>query len=80
MLALRKYVYGPWERARGFLRLDLDDIETRVNQQWALIVDSNNKVKTQAISATTILSIVNANPPYSAGAAVALCRMMGGAW
>jgi len=80
MLALRKFINEPWERVRGYLKLDLDDIETRVNQLWSGAFDINGKLRSTAIQATTITTVVNANPPYVAADQVAMCRFMGGAW
>lgn len=42
MIALLKYLGGPWEIARGYLRTDLEHIETALNQRWGETFGDNN--------------------------------------
>ena len=42
MIALLKYLGGPWEIARGYLRTDLEHIETALNQRWGDTFGDNN--------------------------------------
>ena len=46
MINLLKIVNLPWEKARGYLRLDLQTIESAVNQRWAATFGNGNKLGT----------------------------------
>lgn len=82
MLSLKKFVVGDWEKVRGFLLEDLEDIENQINQQqgqyFASQTTGGNQLKASAIPTAAIVAIINANPPYSAGAQLELWAVAGG--
>jgi len=45
MISLLKYLDGPWERVRGYLRDDLDHIESAINQRWNQTFGDKNLLK-----------------------------------
>lgn len=53
MLSLLKFLDGPWERARGYLREDLDTIESTINQRWNSVFDAANQVRSISLSTST---------------------------
>ena len=50
MLHLLKYLDGPWERVREYLRSDLEHIEAAVNQRWQQTFTDDNLLQAFAIS------------------------------
>lgn len=57
MIALLKFLDGPWETARGYLREDLDHIEAAFNQRWAATFGDDNIIKSSVVSTTTITGL-----------------------
>src|SRR5260370_571190 len=49
MISLLKYLDGPWEVVRGYLREDLDHIEAALNQRWNTVFGDTNKLKSGTI-------------------------------
>jgi hypothetical protein len=44
MISLLKFLDGPWEAVRGYLREDLDHLEAAINQRWGATFDDNNSL------------------------------------
>ncbi len=42
MLSLLRMVDGPWEKVRGYLRLDLEAIQSAINQRWSATFGDKN--------------------------------------
>lgn len=82
MLSLKKFVIGDWNKVRGYLLEDLQDIESQINQQQGQLFSSQttggNQIKASAIPTAAIVAIIKANPPYSAGAQLELWALAGG--
>lgn len=53
MISLLKFLDGPWERVREYLRTDLEHIEAAFNQQKTATFDESNKLKPSAILGTS---------------------------
>jgi len=49
MLALLKFLDGPWDVAKRYLREDLDHIEAAVNQRWGKTFGDGNNLQAGAI-------------------------------
>lgn len=50
MISLLKILDLPWEKARGFLRLDLDFIESALNARWAQTFGDSNLLQSSTVS------------------------------
>ena len=50
MIALLKFLDGPWEKVRDYLRTDLEHIEAAFNQRWGSSFDNTNQLVAGAIA------------------------------
>lgn len=50
MITLLKLLPDKWEKAKGFLRLDLDRIEAVLNQRWAAVFGDSNLLNPDTIA------------------------------
>jgi hypothetical protein len=50
MITLLKLLPDKWEKAKGFLRLDLDRIEAVLNQRWAVTFGDDNLLESSTIA------------------------------
>ncbi len=55
---LLKLLDGPWEKARGYLRLDLDRIQAAINVNWAIVFNNNNELNPGAIPGDSTIDSV----------------------
>src|SRR5882724_2358275 len=49
MISLLKILDIPWEKAKNYLRLDLEHIESAINQRWGAVFGDTNKLQSGAI-------------------------------
>lgn len=49
MISLLKFTSGKWEKARGYLRLDLEAIESAINRRWGATFGDSNLLQPGAI-------------------------------
>lgn len=73
MLSLLKYLTMPWERARGYLKEDLETIESTLNVKWAAVFDNNDQLRERALNIEIL-----PESERDAGAKLALHRFCGG--
>lgn len=57
-ISLLKFLDGPWETARGYLREDLDHLEAALNTRWANTFGDANQINL-TLSVSGILPVVN---------------------
>src|SRR6266404_927829 len=57
MIQLLKFLDGPWEKVRGYLKNDLDTIQAALNQRWAVTFGDKN-VLTPAAGGTGGVSLI----------------------
>ena len=64
MISLLKMLGGSWEQARGYLRLDLDHLQSAINQRWASTFGDGNILLPNTIigNTTTPLYVANTGP------------------
>lgn len=68
MLTLLKYVSGPWEQARAYLRQDLDQIETIINTRLASLVGGGSTLAPGAFAGNSSIPtryVANTGPGNS---------------
>lgn len=58
MITLLKLLDSPWEKARGFLRLDLDAIQSALNVRWAAVFTNNNFLNASTIDGDSTIDSV----------------------
>ncbi len=55
---LLKLLDGPWEKARGYLRLDLDRIQAAINTGWSIVFNENNELNPGTIPGDSTIDSV----------------------
>ncbi len=58
MVTLLKLLDGPWEKAKGYLRLDLDAIQSSLNAHWSAVFNINNELLPGAIAGDSTIDSV----------------------
>lgn len=58
MITLLKLLDGSWEKARGYLRLDLDAIQSALNTRWAAVFTNNNFLNASTIDGDSTIDSV----------------------
>jgi hypothetical protein len=54
LISLLKFLDGPWETARGYLRDDLDHLEAAINQRWNSVFGDSNILQPGTIPGNTL--------------------------
>lgn len=68
MLHLLKYLDGPWEQMREYLRSDLEHIEAAVNQRWGATFNDDNTLQALTIAGDSTIDtryVANTGPNHT---------------
>lgn len=58
MITLLKLLDGDWKKAKGFLRLDLDAIQSALNTHWSAVFNINNEILAAAVPGDSTIDSV----------------------